>query len=233
MKNDLRKLPMHIGYIIDGNGRWAKARGLTRSMGHKAGFKRLKEIIKETFYNYNIKHISIYAFSTENWNRPKKEVDYLMKLFDGYLAEDFIKEFPDVRVNIMGDLNKFSEELKNKAITLMDKTKTNNKFILNLGINYGGHDEILMAINSIIDKGITKVDKGIFEDHLYTKGQPPLDFLIRTSGEMRLSNFMLWQVSYAEFYFPKVHWPDFNKKELYLALKEYESRDRRFGAIKE
>jgi len=115
----------------------------------------------------------------------------------------------------------------------MEKTKDNDKFILNLGINYGGQDEIVRAVNNIISDGIKVVDKDIFENHLYTAGQPPIDFLIRTSGEMRLSNFMLWQVSYAEFYFPKVHWPAFNSKELYLALKEYEGRDRRFGAIKE
>lgn len=233
MTSKLNKIPTHIAFIIDGNGRWAKDRGLSRSMGHKAGFKTLKKITKECFYKHNIKHMSVYAFSTENWNRPKKEVDYLMNIFRNYLAEDFIEEFPDVKVNIMGDLNRFDEELKNKAMALMGKTKDNYKYILNLGINYSGQDELVMAVNKIIEEKIDKVDRSVIENHLYTSGQPPVDLLIRTSGEMRLSNFMLWQLSYAEFYFPKVHWPSFNSKELLLALKEFENRDRRFGAIKE
>ena len=233
MKNDLKKIPTHLGIIIDGNGRWAKGRGLTRSMGHKAGFNNLKKIIKECFYTYNVPYVSIYAFSTENWNRPKKEVAYLINIFRNYLEEDFIKDYPEVKLNIMGDYTKFPKDVADKAHNLMEKTKDNYKYVFNLGINYSGQDELVMAVNKIIEEKIDKVDRGIIENHLYTAGQPPVDLLIRTSGEMRLSNFMLWQLSYAEFYFPKVHWPDFNKKELFLAFKEYESRDRRFGAIKE
>lgn len=233
MKNDLKKIPTHIGLIIDGNGRWAKSRGLTRSMGHKAGLNNLKKIIKECFYTYNIPFVSIYAFSTENWNRPQKELDYLINIFRNYLEDDFIKEYPDVRLNIMGDYTKFPKDVAEKAHNLMEKTKNNTKYVFNLGINYSGQDELVMAVNKIMEEKIDVVDREIIENHLYTAGQPSVDFLIRTSGEMRLSNFMLWQLSYAEFYFPKVHWPDFNKKELYLALKEFESRDRRFGAIKE
>lgn len=233
MIKKLNKIPTHVGFIIDGNGRWAKERGLTRSMGHKAGFKTLKKTTKECFFKYNIKHVSVYAFSTENWNRPKKEVDYLMNIFRNYLTEDFVSEYPEVKVNIMGDLDRFDDELKTKAVSLMEKTKDNYKYVLNLGINYSGQDEIVMAVNKIIHKKIENVDRKIIEENLYTAGQPPVDLLVRTSGEMRLSNFMLWQLSYAEFYFPKVHWPDFNSKELFLALKEFENRDRRFGAIKE
>jgi len=232
MKENLKKKPIHLGLIIDGNGRWAKSRGLTRSMGHKAGFKRLKEIAKECFYKYDIKYLSVYAFSTENWNRPKKEVDYLMSIFHEYLEDDFTSEFPNVKLNIMGDLTPFDDDLKRKALSLMEKTK-DNEYVWNLGINYSGQDELVMAVNKIITEKIDKVDRGVIESHLYTAGQPPIDLLIRTSGEMRVSNFMLWQLSYAEFYFPNVHWPDFNKKELLLALKEFENRDRRFGAIKE
>ena len=232
MKESLKIIPTHLGLIIDGNGRWAKARGLSRSMGHKAGFKRLKEIVKECFYTYNIKYVSVYAFSTENWNRPQKEVDYLMKIFHEYLEDDFLNEFPNVKLNIMGDLTPFDDDLKKKAISLMEKTKDND-FVLNLGINYSGQDELVMAVNKIIAEKIDKVDRSVIDSHLYTSNQPPLDFLIRTSGEMRVSNFMLWQMSYAEFYFPETHWPDFNKKELYKALKEFEGRNRRFGAIKE
>lgn len=233
MKSDLKKIPTHLGLIIDGNGRWAKSRGLTRSMGHKAGFNNLKKCIKECFYTYNIQYVSIYAFSTENWNRPQKEVDYLINIFRNYLEEDFINEYPDVRLNIMGDYTKFPKDVADKAYYLMEKTKNNTKYVFNLGINYSGQDELVMAVNKIMEEKIDVVDRETIENHLYTAGQPSVDFLIRTSGEMRLSNFMLWQLSYAEFYFPKVHWPDFNKKELFLALKEFEHRDRRFGAIKE
>ncbi len=232
-KNELKILPTHLGIIIDGNGRWAKMRGLSRSQGHMAGFKNLEVIVKECFYKYNIPHVSIYAFSTENWKRPKKEVDYLIKILREYLDDNFSVKYPNVKLNIMGDYTKFPEDLVIKATATIEETKNNTKFILNLGINYGGRDELLYAINNIIKKEITEVDANILENHLYTKGQPPLDFLIRTSGEQRLSNFMLWQVAYAEFYFPKVHWPAFKKKDLLEALQTYQNRDRRFGAIKE
>lgn len=232
MENNLKKLPNHIGFIIDGNGRWAKERGLPRSVGHKAGSKTLSLIIKECFYTYNIPVVSIYAFSTENWNRPKAEVDYLMSLFKNYTSKDFIKEFPNVKLNIMGDFSKFPDELAQSARETIELTKDNDKFILNLGINYSGQDELVFAVNSIIKEGLEKIDRQTIEEHLYTKGQPKLDFVVRTSGEQRLSNFMLWQVAYAEMYFPKVYWPAFRQKELYEALLVYQSRDRRFGAIK-
>jgi len=226
-------LPRHIAFIIDGNGRWAKAKGLTRSMGHKAGMKNLERIIKECFYTYGIEYISIYAFSTENWNRPQKEVDYLMKLFRGYLTKSFKDTYPGVKLNIMGDYSKFPDDLAESAKATMEETKDNAKFTLNLGINYSGRDELVYAVNNIIAEGIEQVDKDIIDNHLYTGGQPPLDFCVRTSGENRLSNFMLWQIAYAELYFPKVYWPAFSKKDLLEALKVYQSRDRRFGAIKE
>lgn len=232
MKNNLKKLPNHIAFIIDGNGRWAKERGLPRSLGHKAGMKTLSLIIKECFYNYNIPVVSIYAFSTENWNRPKDEIDYLMKLFKDYTSKDFIKEFPDVKLNIMGNFDRFSEDLSKNASETINLTKNNQKFILNLGINYSGQDELVMAVNKIIEEGLNNVDRQTIEDHLYTKGQPKLDFVVRTSGEQRLSNFMLWQIAYSELYFPNVYWPAFKRKELYKALQVYQSRDRRFGAIK-
>lgn len=232
MENNLKKLPNHIGFIIDGNGRWAKERGLPRSVGHKAGSKTLSLIIKECFYTYNIPVVSIYAFSTENWNRPKAEVDYLMSLFKNYTSKDFIKEFPNVKLNIMGDFSKFPDELALSARETIELTKDNDKFILNLGINYSGQDELVYAVNNIIKEGLENIDRQTIEEHLYTKGQPKLDFVVRTSGEQRLSNFMLWQVAYAEMYFPKVYWPAFRQKELYEALLVYQSRDRRFGAIK-
>ena len=233
MQDELKKLPTHVGFIIDGNGRWAKQRGLPRSMGHKAGFSTLERILKECFYTYGIEHVSVYCFSTENWNRPEAEVDYLRQLFRKFVNSNMEKKYPDVRINFMGDFGKFGEDIAIKGKKLMEKSAENAKFTLNLCINYSGQDELVMAVNKIIEEGIEKVDRETIANHLYSAGQPQVDFLIRTSGEQRLSNFMLWQVAYAEFYFPKCHWPAFNKKSLYKALLEYQGRDRRFGAIKE
>ena len=233
-KKELKKLPRHMGFIIDGNGRWAKERGLTRSMGHKAGFNTLEKIIKECFFNYGIESISIYCFSTENWNRPKKEVDYLRSIFRKMLKSDFLVKYPEVRLNIMGDYAKFGEDIAVNAKELIEATnKRENKYTLNLGINYSGQDELVYAVNNIISEGITEVTREVIENHLYTAGQPLLDLVVRTSGEQRLSNFMLWQVAYAEMIFPKTYWPSFGKKDLYEALLEFQNRDRRFGAIKE
>ena len=232
MERELKKLPNHIAFIIDGNGRWAKKRGLTRSMGHKAGFNRLEKIVKECFYNYGIPTVSIYAFSSENWNRPKEEVDYLIGIFRKIVNTDFSKDYADVRFNFMGDLSKFPEDIANKAKEIMEQTK-NGKYTYNIGINYSGQDELVYAVNNIIAEGVEKVDRQVIADHLYTKGQLPVDFCVRTSGEYRLSNFMLWQLAYAELYFPRVYWPAFTSKHLYSSLLEYQGRDRRFGAIKE
>ena len=212
MKKELIKLPKHLGLIIDGNGRWAKQRGLTRSMGHKAGFNNLERIVKECFYKYGIQCISVYCFSTENWNRPEKEVDYLRSLFRKWVNDDMESKYPDVRINFIGDFGKFGEDIETKGKALMNKTQHKDKFVLNLGINYSGQDELVMAVNNIISEGIKTVDRKIIDNHLYTAGQPPMDYLIRTSGEYRLSNFMLWQVAYAELYFPDCHWPAFTKK---------------------
>ena len=227
----ITKLPNHIAFIIDGNGRWAKSRGLTRSLGHKAGMENLKKILKETFYSYGIKYASVYCFSTENWNRPKKEVDYLMKLFADYVSDDFIREFPNVKLTIMGDISVFPDKLKNNALNAIEATKKNSKFVLNLGINYGGRDEIINAVNKLISSGEKVATKENLSRFLYTCNLPDPDFIIRTSGELRLSNFMLWQCAYSELYFPKVHWPAFSKKCLKNALIEYSKRDRRFGRV--
>jgi undecaprenyl diphosphate synthase len=233
MKNKLQVLPTHIGFIIDGNGRWAQQRGLARSMGHKAGSKTLELVIRECFYKYSIPYVSIYAFSSENWNRPQKEVDYLFRIFRNYLSTDFMKKFPGARLVVMGDMSKFPGDLAQKATEIMEQTKDCTKFVINLGINYSGQDELVMAIKEIVQENPSQITRQTIEQHLYTKGQPPLDYVVRTSGEMRISNFMLWQISYAELYFPTTYWPDFKKKELYLALVEYSKRNRRFGAIKE
>ncbi|MCM1404165.1 MAG: polyprenyl diphosphate synthase [Prevotella sp.] len=235
MTTELKKLPQHIGFIIDGNGRWAQARGWPRTKGHEHGVQNLDVIIRECFYTYGIPVVSVYAFSTENWNRPQTELDYLFKYFTKYLqANDFVKKYPHVRLNIMGDYTKFPPALVKNAERVLDATKNETQFILNLGINYSGQDELVRAVNLIIQDGLApRVDRATIQKYLYTAGQPLLDFVVRTSGEQRLSNFMLWQVSYAELYFPLVHWPDFGKTDLQTALLAYQSRDRRFGAIQE
>lgn len=232
MEQEIKKLPKHLAFIVDGNGRWAKQRGLVRSMGHKAGFNRLQKILKECFYDYKIPYVSCYCFSTENWNRPKDEVNYLIDLFYKYLTTTFMKKFPNVRFNIIGDYTAFPEKVAKRAERMMELTKNNTEFTLNLALNYSGQDELVHAMNNIIAEGIEKVDRKTIEDHLYTAGQPPVDFCIRTSGEQRLSNFMLWQLAYAELYFPKTYFPAFSSKNLKSALLEYQNRDRRFGAIK-
>ena len=232
MDQQLKKLPEHIAFIIDGNGRWAKKRGLTRSMGHQHGFQRLEKIVKECFFKYKIPIVSIYAFSTENWNRPKDEVDYLIQIFRKMLSKSFTKRYPNVRLNVMGDYTKFPADVAKGCERLIEETK-DNEYIFNLGVNYSGQDELVYAVNNIISERIEKVDRSVIESHLYTGGQPPVDFCVRTSGENRLSNFMLWQLAYAELYFPKVYWPGFTSKHLHSSLLEYQSRDRRFGAIKE
>ena len=233
MKLIKEKLPVHIGYIIDGNGRWAKKRGLPRSAGHKVGFETLKTIIHDTF-DLGIKVISIYAFSTENWNRPKEEVDGLIKLFDTIADADVFRlKERGVRFQIMGDYTKFPENMVKSCEKLIEETKDNTEFVLNLGINYGGKDELIRGINNLIKEGVTEVTKEDIDRSLYTANLPPLDFCIRTSGEQRISNFMLWQIAYSELYFPKVYWPSFNKRHLTKALLNYQKRNRRFGAIKE
>lgn len=228
----LTKIPIHIGFIIDGNGRWAKARGLTRTVGHKYGFNNLKKILKEAF-NLGIKHISVYAFSTENWNRPQTEIDYIFNLLQEWFKSNGLSDFPETRINIMGDISRLPDTLKNSIIDITERTKNEDKKFLNIGINYGGRDEILMAVNKLLKSNKQEITKEDISNNLYTKGQPDPDFIIRTSGEKRVSNFMLWQNAYTEWYFPKTYWPAFTKKHLINALKEYQKRNRRFGAIKE
>lgn len=230
---NLNALPKHIGFIIDGNGRWAQKRGLSRSMGHKAGLKALVKVVDDCF-EFGINIVSIFGFSTENWNRPKDEIDYLFELF-----RDFIKKNKDnyvkreIRLNIMGDYTKFPKDLVAEVEDVILKTQHFTKYIVNLGINYGGRDELVRAVNLAIESGKKNITKQEFSNYLYTAGMPDLDFVVRTSGEQRVSNFMLWQMAYAEFYFPKVYWPSFNKHQLTLSLLEFQSRNRRFGAIKE
>ena len=228
------KMPQHVALIIDGNGRWAKRRGLPRSLGHKAGFDNLKKQV-EFLHTLGIKNLSMYCFSKENWNRPQEEVDYLMELFEKMLNQ-YKKEYldKDVRIVISGDMDdeRIPEVVRVKAKEIMDLTKEKTGFILNPCINYGGRQEILKAVNELIAEEAKVVDEKLLEKHLYTADLLPVDFIIRTSGENRTSNFLPWQATYSEWYFPKKLWPSFSKKDMLKAFRSYMKRNRRFGAIK-
>lgn len=231
IKNDPR-LPQHMGIIIDGNGRWAKSRGLPRSAGHKAGSDNLKKQI-EFLFDLGVKNLSLYCFSSENWKRPEQEVDYLMQLFDEMLDEykkDYIDR--DVKIIISGDLSdeRLPINVRTKAKELIDITSGKTSNILNLCINYGGRQEILKAVNELVKLG-EEVDEKTFEKHLYTYGMLPLDFIIRTSGEKRSSNFLPWQSTYSEWEYPKKCWPSFSKRDMIKAIKSFMSRNRRFGGL--
>ena len=232
---DNPKLPQHIAFIIDGNGRWAKRRGLPRSYGHQIGADNVEKMIGY-IQELGIKNATFYCFSAENWNRPQQEVDFLMTKFDEMLNKyknKFLSE--DVRIIISGDMHddRIPESVRLKVAEIMEATKNKTGFSLNMCINYGGRQEILRAVNAIIDQKINNVNQQIFEQYLYTATMLPLDFIIRTSGETRTSNFMPWQSTYSEWYFPKVNWPAFNKKHLLKAINNYTKRNRRYGAIKE
>ncbi len=229
------KMPKHIAFILDGNGRWAKRRGLLRSLGHKAGFDNLKKQVKFV-QELGIKNLSLYCFSQENWNRPKEEVDYLMNIFSD-MIDEFRKDYldKDIRILISGDLDdeRVPYETRVKAKKLIEDTKEKTGFVINACINYGGRQEIVRAVNNIIKSGANAINAEDFDNYLYTKDLLPLDFIIRTSGQLRTSNFMPWQSTYSEWYFPKKLWPSFSKRDLVKSLKLFMRRNRRFGAIKE
>lgn len=229
----------HIAFIMDGNGRWAKKRGLPRHLGHKKGCEVVIDIYEGCLEN-GLEAMSLYAFSTENWNRPKDEIDHL---FD-YLAIFFKKNIKRIikdgsRVLVSGDLSRIPEKTRNIILDSIDKTKDLKNFTFNICLNYGGKDEIIRATKKIAEEvkenklALNDINEKMFENYLYTKDLPPVDLLIRTSGEMRTSNFLLWQLAYAEFIFTKTHWPDFNKKELVECIEEFKTRNRRYGGIKD
>ena len=234
---DTSALPRHIGIIMDGNGRWAKKRGLPRSAGHKAGAESLKKIITEA-NNLGVEYITVYAFSTENWKRPKEEVDYLMGLLMDYLinAEKTLAG-ENVVIRAIGSRKELSEEMQHQIVKTEEFTKNNTGIVMNIALNYGGREEILHAVKDISRAvkagGISADDisERNISDALYTGGQPDVDLLIRTSGEMRLSNFMLWQVSYAEMWFTDKLWPDFKPADLRKAIYDFQNRGRRFGGV--
>ncbi len=223
---NIKNVPNHVAIILDGNGRWAKKRGQPRSFGHYMGGRNLFTVARHA-KDLGIKKLSVYAFSTENWKRPQEEVNYLMtKPIELYYEN--IQKFDkiDYKIVFSGRKDRFSDELLKVMKEIEDKTQAFEIFTLNICIDYGSYDEILTAINQL-EKPVTKES---FEEKLMVK--EPVDLLIRTSGEMRVSNFLLWQIAYAEFYFTKVHWPSFNKNQLEKAIKSYQKRNRRFGGLK-
>ena len=234
---DPDNIPQHIGIIMDGNGRWAGRRGLPRSAGHKAGAETLKRIVVAA-NKIGVRCITAYAFSTENWNRPKAEVDALMELLYNYLGQ-VEKQFEGTNVilRIIGDRTALSEKIQKAIEYAEDYTKGNTGLVLNIALNYGGRDEIVRAVKNVAESaksGVLEVED-ITEDYLsslmYTKDSPPLDLIIRPSGELRLSNFLLWQAAYAEFWFDSICWPDFSEKDLKRAILAYQGRNRRFGKV--
>lgn len=222
----------HVAIIVDGNGRWAKERGKIRSEGHLAGAKNLEKIIFHVADTTDIKVLSLYVFSTENFKRDVKEVDYLMNLFiQGFKNDFYYFNKENIKVVFSGRKNNLNKAVLGAMQKMTEKTKNNTKGILNICLNYGGRAEIIDAANKIVKEGIKEVNEEIFTKYLY-QNMPDVDLLIRTSGELRISNFMLWQLSYAEMYFPTCNFPDFNEQEYDKALIEYTKRDRRFGGLK-
>lgn len=232
MANDT---PQHVAIIMDGNGRWAKRRGLPRIMGHRAGIKALRDVI-DGAKELGIKALTLYTFSSENWKRPAGEIRMLMKLLDEYLVKEEKNLIRDeVRFNAIGRIEELSEPIYKKIKNLMKVTSNFKKFVLTLALNYGGRREIVDAAKGIVaevksgKRSIGDIDEETFSKHLYTCGLPEVDLLIRTSGELRVSNFLLWQISYSEIYVTNKLWPDFRKEDLGEAVEEYKKRDRRFG----
>lgn len=236
---DKERLPNHVAIIMDGNGRWAKQKGLIRVMGHESGTKSVREAV-EASAELGIKNLTLYAFSTENWNRPKLEVQTLMKLLVKSLKKE-IKTLQDnnIKLSAIGCLKDLPKNAYSELLDVLKKTENNTNMTLTLALSYGSREEIVNVIkelslkvkNNIISPEI--IDESIINKHLYTQNLPDVDLLIRTSGEQRISNFLLWQIAYAELYFTDILWPDFKREDLYAALINYQNRERRFGKTSE
>lgn len=236
---DTNNLPKHLSIIMDGNGRWAKQKGLMRAMGHENGTKSVKTTI-ETCAKLGLEFLTLYAFSTENWNRPKLEVETLMKLLVNSLKKELqtLKD-NNIKLHAIGNLEKLPKSAYTELLDVIEATKQNTRMTLTLALSYGSREEIVMAVKNISDKvknniiSIDAIDDSIINEHLYTQNLPEVDLLIRTSGEHRISNFLLWQIAYAELYFTDVLWPDFKEQHLYEAIISYQKRERRFGKTSE
>jgi undecaprenyl diphosphate synthase len=233
------KLPNHIAIIMDGNGRWAKQQGFLRVIGHENGTKAVRQTV-EASAELGIKNLTLYAFSTENWSRPKLEVQTLMKLLVKSLKKE-IKTLQDnnIKLAAIGNLNDLPKKAHQELLDVIEKTKNNTNMTLTLALSYGSREEIVNVIKELSLKvknniiSVESIDESIINKHLYTQNLPDVDLLIRTSGEQRISNFLLWQIAYAELYFTDILWPDFNKEHLYQALINYQNRERRFGKTSE
>ena len=227
------RVPKHVAIIMDGNGRWALSRGLPRLAGHKAGTENLRRVIRASV-EFGVKYLTIYAFSTENWGRPPEEVKGLL-----YILEDVIdRELAElnqegVQLHHIGRLERLSASLQKKVLKAVELTKNNDRLVLNVAFNYGGRDEIINAIQRIIKDGIAPeaVTADLVSQYLYTAGVPDPDLIIRTSGELRISNFLIWQAAYAELYVTPKYWPDFDREEYYRAIETFATRDRRYGKV--
>jgi undecaprenyl diphosphate synthase len=235
MKSEIK----HIAFIMDGNGRWAKAHGLPRTLGHKEGCERIIDIYEECL-EQGIEVMSLYAFSTENWNRPKTEIKQLFTYLNQFFSRELNRMLKDgARIIVSGDISRLPKKSQEVSKKAMELSKNGKNFTFNICLNYGGKAELTKAMHDIAVKvknneiSVSEIDENLIENHLYTKGLPPIDLLIRTSGEMRISNYLLWQLAYAEMMFPLTPWPAFTKEELRKCLKEFASRDRRFGGIKD
>ncbi|MFZ8845905.1 MAG: isoprenyl transferase [Candidatus Hydrothermia bacterium] len=225
------KIPKHIAIIMDGNGRWAKERNLPRIIGHKVGSESVREIIRVCI-ELGIEYLTLYSFSTENWQRPKEEIKGLMELLK-FLLKNEVDELNrnGVSIKAIGRLDYLPNDVKIELFKAIEKTKNNNKLKLYLALSYGGRQEILDAVNKIINSKLEFIDEGTFRNFLYDPNLPDPDLLIRTSGEYRISNFLLWQISYSEFYFTKTLWPEFRREEFIKAIEDYSKRKRKFGKV--
>ncbi|RZJ55762.1 MAG: isoprenyl transferase [Flavobacterium sp.] len=236
---DQTNLPKHLAIIMDGNGRWAKQQGFLRAFGHENGTKSVKKTIT-TCAQLGIEYLTLYAFSTENWNRPKLEVEALMKILINSLKKELTTlQENNIRLNAIGNLDKLPKTAQKELLDVIEKTKNNTRLTLTLALSYGSREELVNAVRIISDKvknniiSIDTIDDSIINEHLYTQNLPDVDLLIRTSGEHRISNFLLWQIAYAELYFTNVLWPDFKDQDLYEAIISYQKRERRFGKTSE
>ena len=235
---NLDKVPAHIAIIMEGNGRWAKSRFMPRTYGHKVGVETIRKVVKECS-RLGVKYLTLYAFSTENWKRPKEEVSALMGLLVKYLRNELEELHKNnVKILTIGDISKLPQVCIEELDLAKEKTKDNRGLVMSLALNYGGRNDLVNAVKNIsqevVDGKISVDDIGddLISSHLSTKESPDPDLVVRTSGEQRLSNFLLWELAYSEFYFADIHWPDFDEKELQKAIFAYQSRDRRFGGIK-
>ena len=241
LKNEIHidQLPQHLAIIMDGNGRWAKQKGKLRVFGHEKGSKAVKQVV-EGCAELGVKNLTLYAFSTENWNRPKLEVQTLMKLLISSLKKE-IKTLQknNIKLNAIGNLNDLPSKVYKELMDVIELTKSNSQLTLTIALSYGSRDELVNVVKQISVKvknniiSSEKIDESVINEHLYTQNLPDVDLLIRTSGEQRISNFLLWQIAYAELYFTNVFWPDFTKEHLYKAIVNYQKRERRFGKTSE